>query len=227
MLESPLARIPQVDVKLELDDPPILEEVKKATMQLKMGKSSGIDGIPAYGGEAVLDYLQDPFTNSWEKRTLPQHLNLWDAVTASLYKNKGEESDCTNYSGTTLVSIAVKTLARVLLNRLIPTIAQGNTPESQCGFRSNRGTADMTLVLKQIQEKCKEQNMCLYAAFVDLTKAFDTVRRNGLWKILARLGCPLKFFNVLRQLNEGQQGQVKHNGSLSGSLPISTGIMQR
>ena len=80
-----------------------------------------------------------------------------------------------------------------MLNRLIPTTAQENTPESQCEFRSNKGTVDMIFVLRQIQEKCREQNMGLYAAFVDLTKAFDTVSREGLWKILARLGCPPNF----------------------------------
>ena len=54
-------------------------------------------------------------------------------------------------------------------------IAQENMPESQCGFRSNRGTVDMIFMLRQIQEKCREQNMGLYAASVDLTKAFDTI----------------------------------------------------
>ena len=44
------------------------------------------------------------------------------------------------------------------------------------------------------------------------------------WKILARLGCPPKFLTILRQLHEGQQGQVKHNGSLSDSFPISNSI---
>ena len=115
-------------------------------------------------------------------------------------------------------------MARVLLNRLIPTIAQENTPESQCGFRSNRGTVDMICVLRQIQEKCRKQNMGLCAAFVDLTKAFDTVSRDGLWKILARLGCPPKFLTIPRQLHEGQQGQVKHNGFLSGTFPSSNGV---
>ena len=38
----------------------------------------------------------------------------------------------------------------------------------------------MIFMLGQIQEKCREQNMGLYAAFVDLTKAFDTVSRHGL-----------------------------------------------
>ena len=63
-------------------------------------------------------------------------------------------------------------MARVLLNRLITTIAQENTPESQCGLRANRGTVDIIFVLRQMQEKCREHNTVLYAAFVDLTKAF-------------------------------------------------------
>ena len=44
--------------------------------------------------------------------------------------------------------------------------------------------------------------------------------------MLACLGCPPKFLTILRQLHEGQQGQVKHNGSLSGSFPISNGVKQ-
>ena len=99
MQGSSRAKIPQVDVKLELDDPPTREETKKATMQLKVGKSPGIDGIPAevyqHRGEALLDKLQDLFTNCWEKGTLPQDLR--DAVIASLYKNKGGKSDCSYY----------------------------------------------------------------------------------------------------------------------------------
>ena len=95
------------------------------------------------------------------------------------------------------MSIAGKILASVLLDRLIPTIDEENLPESQCGFRANRGTADMIFALRQIHEKCREQNMGLYAAFTDLTKAFDTVSRDGMWRILAKLGCPPKLLAIL------------------------------
>ena len=67
-----LAKIPQVDVELELDDPPTREEIRKATMQLKVGKSPGIDGIPAevyqHGGATVLNKLHDLVTNCLDKR---------------------------------------------------------------------------------------------------------------------------------------------------------------
>ena len=73
--ESSLAKISQMDVRLELDDPPTCEDIRKAIMQLKVGKSPGIDGISAevyqHGGEAVLNKLQDLFTSCWEKGTLP------------------------------------------------------------------------------------------------------------------------------------------------------------
>ena len=87
--ESSLAKIPQVGVKLELDDPSTREEIKKATMQLKVGKSPGIDGIPAevyqHGGEAMLDKLQD-CSSIVGRKGLYQR----DAVTVSLYNKKGE-----------------------------------------------------------------------------------------------------------------------------------------
>ena len=38
------------------------------------------------------DKLQDLFTNCWEKGTQPKDLS--DAVIVSLYKNKGEKTDC-------------------------------------------------------------------------------------------------------------------------------------
>ena len=36
--------------------------------------------------------------------------------------------------------------------------------------------------------------------FIDFTKAFDTVSREGLWKIRAKFGCPAKFIAMVRQM---------------------------
>ena len=226
--ESAIQQIPQQPVKEELDEAPTLEEVIKATSQLKCGKAAGVDGIPPeiwkHGGAALHSKLYDLFLCCWEQGKLPQDLR--DAVIITLYKNKGEKSDCSNYRGITLLSIAGKILARVLLNRLVPAVAELHLPESQCGFRSNRGTTDMVFVLRQLQEKCREQNKGLYVTFVDLTKAFDTVSRNGLWQILERLGCPPKFLSMVMQLHEDQRGQVRKSNDLSEPFTIFNGVKQ-
>ena len=39
--------------------------------------------------------------------------------------------------------------------------------------------------------------------FVDLTKAFDTVSREGLWKIMAKFGCPAKFIALANGVKQG------------------------
>jgi len=41
----------------------------------------------------------------------------------------------------------------------------------------------MIFTARQIQEKCREKQQELYVIFIDLIKAFDTVNRNGLWKV--------------------------------------------
>ena len=65
--------------------------------------------------------------------------------------------DCGNYRGISLLSIASKILARILLNRHRNSqITPQALPETQCGFRSGRSTMDMIFSLRQVQEKCLE-----------------------------------------------------------------------
>ena len=141
-----------------------------------------------------------------------------------MYKNK--MSDCSNYRGITFLSITSKILPRVLLNRPVPTIAEQHLPEIQCGFRANRRTTDMVFVLMQIQQKCRRQNKGLQITSVDLTKAFETVCRKGLWKILEKLGRPPKFLTIVIKLQDNQFGRVKHSNDLSQAFPIANGMKQ-
>jgi hypothetical protein len=57
--------------------------------------------------------------------------------------------------------------------------------KSQCGFHTNRSTIDIIFSLRQLQEKRKEQRQPLHTAFVDLTKVFNLVSRDGLFPILS------------------------------------------
>ena len=75
----------------------------------------------------------------------------------------------------------------------LQVLAERIYPESQCGFRAKMATIDMIFSLRQLQEKCREQGKPLYVAFIDLTKAFDLVSRDGLSRSWARSVVPLPY----------------------------------
>ena len=71
-----------------------------------------------------------------------------------------------------------------MLIRLLTYVVDTLVPECQCGFRRARTTTDMIFVARLLQEQYREQHRDLFIAFIDLTKAFDTVNRDLLWQVL-------------------------------------------
>ena len=158
----------------------------------------------------------------WRKEAIPQDFK--DASIIHLYKRKGNPQVCDN-RGISLLSIAGKILAKILLNRLNAHLDQaGLVPESQCEFWKDRGTIDMIFTARQLQGKCKEQNVDLYMTFVDLTKTFDTVSPDGIWKIMATFGCPPRYIAMVRQFHDGIQARVQNDGVYSEPFLVTNGV---
>ncbi|BHF68552.1 hypothetical protein SprV_0301158800 [Sparganum proliferum] len=188
--DAAIDRLPQVETNVDLDLPPSLQETIRAVQQLSSGKAPGSEAIPAevyeHGGPHLIDHLTALFQEMWRQGEVPRDFK--DATIVHLYKRKGNRQVCDNHRGISLLNIAGKIFARILLNRLNKHQEQG-----QCGFRRYRGTMDMIFAARQLQDKCQEMRTHLYSTFVDLTKAFDTVNREGLWKIMQKFGCPERF----------------------------------
>ncbi|BHF69947.1 hypothetical protein SprV_0301299400 [Sparganum proliferum] len=160
----------------------------------------------------------------WRQGEVPQDFK--DATIVHLYKRKGSRQLCDNHRGISLLNIAAKIFARILLNRLNNHLKHNLLPESQCGFRRHRGTTDMIFAARQLQEKCQEMRTHLYSTFVDLTKAFDTVNREGLWKIMQKFGCPERFIEMVRQLHDDIMARVTDNGAVSEAFAVTNGVKQ-
>ena len=125
-----------------------------------------------------------------------------------IYKRKGNAAGCSNYRAISLLDTAGKVIARVLLSRLLSCVSELVLPETQCGFRKQKSTTDMIFVARQLLEKAREQRQDLYLAFVDLTKAYDTVNREMLWKIMVKCGYPPKFMAIIKAFHEGMSARV-------------------
>jgi len=226
---SVLDDIPQWDTEHSLMDPISLTEVQKAIDRMSSGKSPGQDGLQPElfkaGGDQLTARLTSVFHSIWQQRAFPQDFK--DALMVYIFKRKGDHHTCDDHLGIALLSIPGKILARVIASRLTSYVeAHGVLPESQCGFRAGRSTTDMTFTVRQIQEKCREQQREMFAVFVDLSKAFDSVHRPGLWAVLRKIGCPPAFVDIIRSLHDGMMAAVVENGECSPEFEVTNGTKQ-
>ena len=66
----------------------------------------------------------------------------------------------------------------------------------------------------------------MFTLFVDISKAFDTVDRQALWKVPGKFGCPSRFTNLIKSYHEGMKARVQPSGSTSGSFDAVSGVKQ-
>ena len=71
----------------------------------------------------------------------------------------------------------------------------------------------MIFSIRQLQEKCREQHMPMYIALIDITKAFDLVSIEGLFKVLPKICCPPKLQSMIESFHIDTKGTVQFNGS--------------
>ena len=88
---------------------------------IKKGKAAGPDGVPAEvykaAGPALIEKLHVLLTRIWDEEVI--HSDLRDALIVTIFK-KGDTTNCGNYRGISLLSIAGNIFARVLVCRLYP-----------------------------------------------------------------------------------------------------------
>jgi hypothetical protein len=61
---------------------------------------------------------------------------------------------------------------------------------------------------------------------VDYEKAFDSLDKEMLWKLIRHYGVPQKFVKLIRNSYEGKTCRVVHGGQLTESFRVKTGVKQ-
>ena len=223
-----IVELPQFPTVLQMDDPVTEDEVAKAISSLKAGKAAGPDGLSPeiflHGGPSMITLVTKFANKCWETRTVPS--NWLRANIVTIYKRKGEKSNCSNYRGLSMLDVAGKIFAKVLNQRFSSHIAEEILPESQSGFRADRSTTDMIFLCRQILEKSREQQQQLSLGFIDLKKAFDTVNREMLFAVLQRFGCPPTFLALVRALHSNNRAAVRIGVDTSEAFETSMGVKQ-
>ncbi len=215
----------EADLDINIDAPTDAE-VRRAIESLKSNKSPGIDLIQAEILKADLDtstkYLSDLFRAIWMEETVPED---WCKGVITKLPKKGDLSNCDNWRGITLLSIASKVFCKILLFRIEDEIDL-LLREEQAGFRKSRGCIDQIFALRDIIEQASEWQKPLFINFVDFKKAFDSICRVAIWRILRNYGIPAKIVNLIKLFYNKFECCVDLNTQLSDWFEVQTGVRQ-
>ena len=187
----------------ESDCPISEEEVTESIRKLKQGKTSGLDNVLAEmlksAGALLTPFLTECFNEIFKSGSYP---DTWTrAVIVPIHK-KGDTGAADNYRGISLLSLLGKCYTTILNKRSYEWLEDNNKiAETQAGFRKGYSTTDHVFTLYAITQKyLSRPGGKLYVAFIDLRKAFDSVRRDTLLNMLCSAGISNTFINAMKAI---------------------------
>ena len=94
--------------------------------------------------------------------------------------------------------------------------------QEQAGFRKGRGCIDQIFTMRNIIEQCTEWQRQLYINYVDFEKAFDSIHRECLCRILRAYGIP----QIVLVINSFYNNFKCRVGNSESSFDVKTDVRQ-
>ena len=194
------------DLSLDIDIkeiPPIIQsEDRKAIEDLKIGKSPGLENIYSEyikaGGEPLMNALIRPFFQIQNTGKIPQKFK--DALIVVIHK-KNSRLECGNYFPISLLSHIYKVFLSIIANR-VKNDLYATFSNSQAAYQPARGTIEQIICLEQIIEESIEFSNPVFIAFIYFTKAFESIKLDRLWNLLAKTSINKRYIRLLNKTYE-------------------------
>lgn len=156
----------------------------------------------ALGHRVLTNIIKD----LWHKPAEQWPDSLHKAVGVLLWKRKGSRTDVKTYRMIVLLSIVSRLLAKITASRLREHCERLKLlPAFQWGFRPNRATTDVLLILRIISELATEvadpADPIAIVSF-DIQRAYPSVPREAAYTVFHRcFGLPSSLIQVIQNLH--------------------------
>ena len=196
---------------------------------IKNGKSVGDDMISNEMIECCIDsqfvrvihYIFNAMLQSSKYPDAWKH-----GLITPLFKS-GDTHDPNDYRGITVTSCFSK-LFNAILNRRLVRFTEINSLKypNQIGFSEGYRTSDHVFVLNTLLGSYFSRKAKVYACFVDFSKAYDSVWRDGLYYKLLGMNISCKFITLLRSMYANLKASVKLTDGITQPFVSKTGVRQ-
>ncbi|UYV63018.1 hypothetical protein LAZ67_2002859 [Cordylochernes scorpioides] len=216
-----------LDIDPELDCEISLTEVTTEISKLGKNKATGLDEIPNEAIKYLLEehtiYLRNLFNKILGTSQVPQQWTR--TIIHPIFKN-GDPDNPSNYRGISLISNLSKLFTSILKTRWNDWMERKSIlAENQAGFKKGYSCQDHIFTLVSlIQMTLSRRRGKLYAFFIDLRKAFDTVPHHLLWKKMALNGLSCRFIKLIKNYYTQMTATVRWRGSFKEAIKIQAGV---
>lgn len=221
---DPNVNIPTVLQNLNIESGPFSKgEYVKVKNRLTLGKAAGPDEVsPEILKLCDFDDIMLSFSNSLFLGDKPEQWSIGNLIPIP---KSGDLSEYSNYRGIMLTDVAAKITNKMILNRIQPKIDTHLRP-NQNGFRPGRSTTAHVLALRRLIEGVKSNNLKAIITFVDFRKAFDSIHRGKMMKILRAYDIPDELVRVISKLYENTRATVLTPEGETEFFDIIAGVLQ-
>ena len=205
------------------------DEIKKRIPSLKNGKSPGDDLILNEYIKTLSNLVSPLLVNLFNKiLSSGVYPDAWTlSVIVPVFKDKGDAKDPANYRPISLTSCISKLFSMLLNDRLQAFLDQNDTIDSNQGaFTPGNSTTTHLFSLHCLIEYSKYKKSPLYCAFLDLSRAYDSVWRNGMLHKMSNINIQGPFFNLIKSMYNVTRNYVRCNGTKSREFISNIGIKQ-
>ena len=226
----------EINAKLKKENPSSLmmndftmSDLQAAIKKLKKKKAPGKDGILndmiKSLGNSAKEKLLIIINQSWHEGKLPEK---WREATIIPIRKKGKEkTKKSSYRPISLLSCIGKVMERMVNARLLKHLEENNLlTNTQSAYRKNLSTEDQLVYLTQQIENAFQDKKKVLAIFIDLTKAFDKVWREGLLLKLLNKKVEGKMFRWIQDFLQRRTARVKLDGKVSHRVTLEQGVPQ-
>ena len=153
--------------------------------------------------DTAAEILLPLMTKVWEDKRIPDD---WNETTITRILKKGALNDCNNWRGIIVLSIPTKILAKIIGNKLLSIIASRNVVDSRLREEKlNLGKERVVSIRSSLSGTSSNSVQNDSENFIStlwiFKKAFDSIHKNSLWKILRHYRVPQEMVSTIQFYN--------------------------
>ena len=202
------------------------DEVHKIIMNLDGSKATPVGDIPTDMLKQAIDIhlliMTQIINMSIDNNCYPKDLKL--AEVSPVFKKK-DDLNKENYRPISVLSHVSKVFERVMYQQ-IEGFMKDKLSNLLIGFRKNHNTQHCLTSLLERWKKTLDKGGYIFAIFMDLSKAFDTLNHKLLIAKLGAYGFDTKALYYIKSYLDNRKQRVRVNNNFSSWQEIIAGVQQ-